>query len=303
MAQSASPVHSASVVLFGELSNFSASEIGLGISPLYPMEKIAPGLVQIHRNDFYLVIMVQQGSCRIEANQERLEVLSGSFLFVPKSLLHTMQTNVGTKGYFLAFTESFLSQQLNLDYLSFGLLKSTNRFFHRQLEVKDFQQLDELVRYLLQEYNQLNYPLKLMAMKFRLGLVLIYLEKCIQDQEANLESNIMEGVFTFKAFERLAGLHFAKEKSVDFYGNHLGISTKKLNDLVKVHANTTTLDYLNEHVVMEAKRLLLFTDMPVKGIAYELGFSSDSYFNRFFRKYESMSAQNFREKYRNMNGL
>ncbi len=258
MPQSGSSVFTAPNVLFGELSNFSAPEIGLGISPLYPMDKIAPGLVQIHRNDFYLVIMVQQGNCIIEANLEKSEVLPGSFLFVPKGMIHTMQTNPVTKGYFLAFTESFLNQHLNLDYLSFGLLKSTHRFFLRQLEVKDFKELDELVRYLLQEYNQLNYPLKLMAMKFRLGLVLVFLEKCIQVQELNIETSIMEGVFTFKEFERLAAIHFAKEKSVDFYGNRLGISTKKLNDLVKAHANTTILDYLNEHFILEAKRLLLF---------------------------------------------
>jgi len=284
------------LVSFDELTNFSNHESGLGISPIYPPNIICPGLVQIHANNFYLVVVVQQGRCDIESENRKAEITQGSFLFVPRNMVHKMTTISGTKGYFLAFTEAFLNQELNLDYLNFSLLNYNNRIFQQRLDKVEFAQLDELVRFLLQEYNLLHYPLKPMALKYRLGLVLIFLQKCIQNEEPASEINIMNGYFTFRAFEKLVETHFIKEKSVDFYATQLAISTKKLNDLVKEHAKTTILDFVNERAIIEAKRLLLFTDMPIKGIAYELGFSSDSYFNRFFKKYVLASALIFREK-------
>jgi len=284
------------VVSFAELTNFSNNESGLGISPIYPPHIICPKLVQIHTNDFHLIVVVQQGQCDIEFENREEEISQGSFLFVHRNLVHKMTTISGTKGYFLAFTEEFLSQELNLDYLNFSLLNYKNRIFQQRIDKIEFAQLDELVRFLLQEYNHLHYPLKPMALKYRLGLVLIFLQKCIQSEEPSNDTNSMNGYFTFKAFEKLVENHFIKEKSVDFYATQLAISTKKLNDLVKEHAKTTILDFVNERAIIEAKRLLLFTDMPIKGIAYELGFSSDSYFNRFFKKYVHASALIFRDK-------
>jgi AraC-like DNA-binding protein len=48
---------------------------------------------------------------------------------------------------------------------------------------------------------------------------------------------------------------------------------------------------------MEAKRMLRYSDRPVKEIAYELGFEDVQAFSRFFKKLENMSPSDFKNSF------
>lgn len=54
------------------------------------------------------------------------------------------------------------------------------------------------------------------------------------------------------------------------------------------------IEYVLESRVLYAKRLLLSTDLAVKHIALESGFTQSSYFIRSFRRYEGMTPEQFR---------
>jgi AraC family transcriptional activator of pobA len=44
---------------------------------------------------------------------------------------------------------------------------------------------------------------------------------------------------------------------------------------------------------MEAKRLLLYTDAPIKSIGYELGYEDYAQFSKFFKKTTGINPQEF----------
>jgi AraC family transcriptional regulator, transcriptional activator of pobA len=56
--------------------------------------------------------------------------------------------------------------------------------------------------------------------------------------------------------------------------------------------------WIQEEVIMEAKRLLFYTDNTIKQIADDLGFEDHTYFSRVFARAEGMPPQAFRKKYR-----
>ena len=62
------------------------------------------------------------------------------------------------------------------------------------------------------------------------------------------------------------------------------ISAKHLNNLCKKGLNKTVTNLIHERIMIEAKRLLLFTDNSISEIAFELGFTDKSYFMRFLKK-------------------
>jgi AraC-like DNA-binding protein len=47
--------------------------------------------------------------------------------------------------------------------------------------------------------------------------------------------------------------------------------------------------------MLEARRLLYYTKLPIKEVAYEIGFDDIQAFSRFFRKHEGMPPSRFRE--------
>jgi AraC family transcriptional regulator, transcriptional activator of pobA len=53
---------------------------------------------------------------------------------------------------------------------------------------------------------------------------------------------------------------------------------------------------IQNRIVLEAKRLLNFTDLTIGQISDKLGFEDAAYFARYFRKVTNFSPTDFKEK-------
>jgi len=98
-----------------------------------------------------------------------------------------------------------------------------------------------------------------------------------------------------RAFNFLVEQHFKTEHSVAFYAEKLFKSPKTLsNNFAKL--NRSPLQIIHERVVLEAKRLLMYTDKTAKEIAYEVGFDDASHLSRLFKKHTSQSPSDFKKQ-------
>jgi AraC-like DNA-binding protein len=99
-----------------------------------------------------------------------------------------------------------------------------------------------------------------------------------------------------RQFNLLVEDHYKKEHSVKFYADKVNRSPKTLSNLFALYNEKSPLTVIQERVVLEAKRLLLFTDKSAKEIAFELGFEDAAYFSNFFKKNTETSPSDFRSK-------
>lgn len=90
-------------------------------------------------------------------------------------------------------------------------------------------------------------------------------------------------------------LNFRAKRSLSEYANLLNINSRSLGTLSKKYFNKTITDLISERIIIEAKRELYLTSKSVKEIAYELGFSDEFYFSRFFKNTVDISPSNYRE--------
>lgn len=98
-----------------------------------------------------------------------------------------------------------------------------------------------------------------------------------------------------REFNFLVESHFKKEHSVSFYAEKLFKSPKTLsNNFAKL--NTSPLHIIHERIILEAKRLLIYTDKTAKEIAYEIGFDDASHLSRLFKKHTTLSPSNFKKQ-------
>ncbi len=101
-----------------------------------------------------------------------------------------------------------------------------------------------------------------------------------------------------RSFNVLVELHFKTEHSVTFYANKLFKSPKTLsNSFAKF--KTSPLQIIHERIVLEAKRLLMYSDKTAKAIAYELGFDDASHLSRLFKKHTLLSPSDFKKQLQN----
>ena len=102
-----------------------------------------------------------------------------------------------------------------------------------------------------------------------------------------------------RSFNFLVEQHFKTEHSVSFYAEQLFKSPKTLsNNFAKL--NRSPLQIIHERIVLEAKRLLIYTDKTAKEIAYEVGFEDASHLSRLFKKHTSQSPSDFKRQLKPM---
>ncbi len=101
----------------------------------------------------------------------------------------------------------------------------------------------------------------------------------------------------FKDFSTLVEQNYKTLHTVTEYANRLGMSPKSITKHFKKIGTSTPSDYIKNRILLEAKRMLIYTDKSVKEIAFDLGFNDPAYFSRFFTKLIQKSPLQFKKEF------
>jgi AraC family transcriptional activator of pobA len=77
----------------------------------------------------------------------------------------------------------------------------------------------------------------------------------------------------------------------------LGVSPDHLSAILRARTGKSTVQHLQDRLLLEARRLLAHSRLDVAEIAYELGYQDVSYFGRVFRRREGVSPGAFRRQF------
>ena len=86
-------------------------------------------------------------------------------------------------------------------------------------------------------------------------------------------------------------------RSPSFYAGRLNITVAYLNEAVNAVLGTSVSRHIQDEIILQAKRQLVYTTDSVKEIAHSLGFNNHSYFTRLFTKVVGISPSLFRRTY------
>lgn len=100
-----------------------------------------------------------------------------------------------------------------------------------------------------------------------------------------------------RKFNILVEKHFNTYHQVKDYATLLGKSPKTLANVFTNHSSKTPLTIINVRILLEAKRLLLFSDKPVKEISELLGYTYESHFSKFFKEHQETTPLQFRKEF------
>ena len=95
-------------------------------------------------------------------------------------------------------------------------------------------------------------------------------------------------------FNVLVEEHFREKKSVQEYAELMYKSPKTITNAFHKHAGETPLQIITNRVIIEAKRMLLYTDKAAKEIGYELGYSDPAHFSRLFKRVTGQTTTEFK---------
>jgi AraC family transcriptional regulator, transcriptional activator of pobA len=257
--------------------------------------KVHQDLVFPHRHSFYHLVFFTKGSGNHSIDFNQFTVKPSQIYFMVPGQVHTWNFGDEVDGYLVNFSEEFFhSFLLKPDYLE-------QFFFLRGVTEKSVVSISDSttikITALFEEMtvaSEREIPLR--QDLIRLLLLQIFIEIEHSDELADHRNRVDRHNTMLKNFRDLVENNFAKIKLPREYATVLSITPNHLNALCKEHLGLQAGEVIRKRIVLEAKRLLVSTDLAASEIAYQLGFIDNSYFTRFFKKQERISPEEFRKK-------
>lgn len=98
-----------------------------------------------------------------------------------------------------------------------------------------------------------------------------------------------------REFNLLVEKHFREKHKVSEYAELMYKSPKTLSNTFLKYYNKSPLQVINERIVLEAKRLLIFSNKRAQEISYNLGYSEVGHFSKFFKKHTGYTPKKYKE--------
>ena len=242
-----------------------------------------------HKHDFYLFMLFEHGSGVHNIDFVDHAVGPGQLHLLFPEQIHKWDLKPQTRAYQVMMSKHFFDTIANS--LRFSLVLYQN---HPVIELEK-----ETFKKILNEFELIKAELSRTDMiweilKSRINLIALLTSR---EAEKVFDNN---GFYSFKPvllkYLSLINVHYAEEKLVTFYAKKLNISANYLNILCKKHFKVAATALIHERLILEIKRMLHSSAMPIKEIAFELGFYDVAYFSKFFKSHMKMTPSAFREQ-------
>ena len=96
-------------------------------------------------------------------------------------------------------------------------------------------------------------------------------------------------------FLSLVQINYKEQRGLEFYADKLCFTPKYLSKVIKENSGTSANDWIDNHVVLEAKALLKSTNMTIQQISDELNFPSQSFFGKYFKRHVGVSPKEYKK--------
>ncbi len=113
-----------------------------------------------------------------------------------------------------------------------------------------------------------------------------------QTQYKNVEHKNFDII---REYNFLVEQYFREKHTVAEYAELLFKSPKTLSNLFKKLGKKTPLQFIQDRKLLEARRLLSYSNKTVSEVGYEIGFADVQSFSRFFKKQEGVSPVDFKK--------
>jgi AraC family transcriptional regulator, transcriptional activator of pobA len=249
-----------------------------------------------HKHNFYLSVLFTRGSGTHEIEFDRFDIKPGRIFMLSPGKVHTWQLSKDIDGYILFHTREFYDFNFTYDkvenYPFFSSLRNSPLI---ALNRTDLKKLEPVFKEVVEEYRE-NELMKFQKIGSLMNVLYIELARKYLPQQLREKRNL-NFLAKVKKFEDLVDSNFKTVKSPKEYAKMMFISERHLNRLCKISLNKTITELITERIILEAKRMLVFSKDSVSEIISQLGYTDSSYFFRLFKKKTTLTPLEFKNKF------
>lgn len=120
-----------------------------------------------------------------------------------------------------------------------------------------------------------------------------WLSEMDNDRRHRVSQKLSRDEQIYRQFIDLVRRHYAESREVTFYADRLNITAKYLGVVVTRVSGRRPLDWIRDHVILDAKAMILSGRYTMQQISDALSFANPSFFGRYFRDAVGCSPGNY----------
>jgi len=248
-----------------------------------------PFIGKPHKHDFYLILFILSGGGTHTIDFNTYPMNADSIYLMTPGQVHTWNLTAKTDGYVVFFTKAFYQMQMiesNLLEFPFYHALAASPVIH----VPQREPVDFIFKRMLHEYTTAAQP-ALRILRAYLDVLLLETAKYYRSESTGATHAM---TYKLRRLEQLIDEHFITLKRPADYADLMNLAPAYLNSICKNNLGKTLTELIQARTMLEAKRLLAYSDLHVNELATRLGFSDTSYFSRWFGKYAGHKPEEFR---------
>jgi AraC family transcriptional regulator, transcriptional activator of pobA len=129
-----------------------------------------------------------------------------------------------------------------------------------------------------------------------LSAVLLWVERWYDASRTQQRDADDAEVQLYRRFVDALERDFARHHDVGHYADALRVPPAALSRALSHVTGRATKEHITDRVMLEAARLLRFTDLSVGEIAYRVGLEDQMYFSRAFKRHYGVSPLAYRDR-------
>lgn len=251
-----------------------------------------------HRYEFHTLVCVTNGVCTQVVDFRSISCAAGSLLVLRPGQAHNYGHDENWDGWNVLFRPEFvLPVSTTPSDLKFAVdLERLPE--HITLSGNDLGTVTDAIEQ-MREDTQIDAPRDdLHALLHHQLHALLTRLSILQGRQRTHEPVISPALQRFKRFQQLVEERFARWHQVADYASQLGYTDKSLARAVEAAMGMTAKAFIAARINLEAKRLLVHTDLSVATIAEKLGFGEATNFSKFFKREAGCTPAQFRQRQR-----
>lgn len=231
------------------------------------------------------ILLVNIGQGSVDIDGDRTDFGAGTCINIPVGIVHGFSFSPGSTGWVITLATEILDQTLQDT-------EGLREHLDRPLVLPECMNLKPFMEQLFSEFNA-NVFARAQVLRMLCGLLMGFVARKASgmDQGQPLKTHSSK----LRQFLDLIEEHYRDQWPVTHYADRLAITPGHLSRICRQALGISASGVIEERIIREARRLLIYTNLPISGVAHELGYIDPAYFSRVFTRTSGNSPRKFRK--------